>query len=192
MNNKSYLVTYLITLVGGIALVVLNGRARLFDAIAVLIGIIFLVLGVVSLLGSFRLTKADKAAGRKPSVSLAVASAGALGLGLLMVFAPGLFIHYLVYVIGIVLILCGVLQLYNFVPSMRSFGLSWLYLGIPAVCMLAGVLIMILGPAKVMNFMALLTGSVLIVYSLNGFVGYLAAAKLMKSAKAGPELVDVK
>ena len=73
MNNKSYLVTYLITLVGGIALVVLNGRARLFDAIAVLIGIIFLVLGVVSLLGSFRLTKADKAAGRKPSVSLAVA-----------------------------------------------------------------------------------------------------------------------
>ncbi len=79
MNNKSYLVTYLITLVGGIALVVLNGRARLFDAIAVLIGIIFLVLGVVSLLGSFRLTKADKAAGRKPSVSLAVASAGALG-----------------------------------------------------------------------------------------------------------------
>ena len=47
-------------------------------------------------------------------------------------------------------------------------------------------------PAKVMNFMALLTGIVLIVYSLNGFVGYLAAAKLMKSAKAGPELVDVK
>ena len=51
---------------------------------------------------------------------------------------------------------------------------------------------MILGPAKVMNFMALLTGIVLIFYSLNVFVGYLAAAKLMKSAKAGPELVDVK
>lgn len=192
MNKKSNLLTYLITLACGIALIVLNGREKLFDAIAILIGIVFLLLGAVSLIGALHLRKSEKQAGIRPNVPLIVVSAGALALGLLMVIIPTFFVHYLVYAIGVVLVLCGAIQLANLIPGMRTFGLSGFYLSAPVICILAGIVIMILGPAKILDFLAILAGIVMVVYSLNGLVATGVLSSKMHGNKTGErEVVNI-
>lgn len=192
MNNKTYLLTYLITFIGGVLLVVLNSRERLFEALAIIVGIVFLVLGLVSFIGSLNLGRAARQAGAKPNPLFSIVSAGAFALGLLMVIMPDFFVKYLVYAIGVVLIFFGGMQLYNFIPGMRSYGLSGYFLSVPVLSVVAGAVIMILGPDKVLNFLALLCGIVMLVYSLNGLVGYYALNSRMKTkGKDGSEVVDI-
>lgn len=177
MNNKTYIYTYLFTLLGGILLVILHNRAQLFDAISILVGIAFLTIGLLTMMSALFLSSAQRAAGMKRSPGLIVVSAAALILGLLMTIVPSFFVHYLVYAFGIIMIICGVIQIYNFLPGMKTIGLSGLFLAMPVISIAIGVGVIVVGAEKILDIMALLTGIVLIVYSINGFVGYFNRVK---------------
>lgn len=183
MNNKSYVYTYLFTLIAGILLVVLRGRADLFIGIAIIIGILFLVLGVLNLIGSVFLPRERREAGERRSPSLIFVSGGALILGLLMVVVPGFFVRYLVYMFGVILIVCGVVQIMNFSPSRRQLGFSAWWMSAPVLSVAAGVVVIALGADRILSILALLTGVVLIVYSLNGFAGYFNRSMLQKRTR---------
>lgn len=192
MDKKSYLLTYLVTLAGGIALIVLNGREKLFDAIAIIIGVVFLLLGAISMIGALHLRKSEKQAGIRPDIPMTVVSAGALALGLLMVIVPSFFVRYLVYAIGVALMLCGAMQLVNLIPARRFSGLSGYYLCAPVLCLVAGIVIMILGPDRILDFLAMLAGIVMLIYSANGLVITVALSSRMKTPEdGGREVVNI-
>ena len=196
MNNKNYIYTYLFTLIAGVLLIILHNRAQIFEAISIILGICFLVLGILSLMSSVFISNKAKEAGAKRSPALIIVSAASFILGLLMVVAPNFFVNYLVYAFGVILLICGIIQLCNFMPHMGGLGFSKLFLIAPILCMFAGILVFVIGAEKILNSLALLTGIVLAVYSINGFIGYFNRRKLAKilAAKIDPSstIVEVK
>lgn len=191
MNNKTYVYTYLFTLIGGVLLLVLHSRADLFDGIAIIIGIVFLVLGILNLVGNLFISSEARAAGVRRSPSLIFVSAGAFILGLLMVIVPHFFVAYLVYMFGIILIVCGVMQVMNFTPNRRSLGFSFWWFSTPVLSIIAGVVVICLGADRILNILAILTGIVLIVYSLNGFLGYFSRARLIRRGGRTSHVVEI-
>lgn len=181
MNNKSFIYTYLFTLIGGVLLIILHGRDKIFEGMCIILGIGFLVLGVLSLLSAIFISNKARAAGAKRSPALIIVSGASFILGLLMVIVPDFFVQYLVYAMGVLLVLCGVIQLCNFMPNIRGLGFSGLFLAAPIACLATGILIFVIGAEKILNVLALLTGIVLVVYSVNGFLGYFKRRALAKT-----------
>lgn len=181
MNNKSFIYTYLFTLIGGVLLIILHNRGQIWEALSIVLGIGFLVLGILSLLSAVFISSKARAVGAKRSPALIIVSGASFILGLLMVIAPKFFVDYLVYAMGVLLVLCGVIQLCNFMPNMRGLGFSGFFLAAPVACLATGILIFVIGAEKIRDVLALVTGIVLVIYSLNGFLGYFKRRALAKT-----------
>lgn len=138
MNNKSFIYTYLFTLIGGVLLLILHGRDKIFEGMCIILGVGFLVLGILSLLSAVFISDKARAAGAKRSPALIIVSGASFILGLLMVLVPAFFVSYLVYAMGVLLVLCGVIQLCNFMPNMRGLGFSGYFLVAPVLSLFAG------------------------------------------------------
>lgn len=196
MNNKSFVYTYLFTLIGGVLLIILHDREKIFEAMCIIIGIGFLVLGVLSMLSAVFISKKAVSAGVKRSPALIAVSGASLILGLLMVIVPEFFVHYLVYAMGVLLVVCGVIQLCNFMPEMRGLGFSGFFLAAPVICLAAGMLVFVIGAEKILDVLALMTGIVLVIYSINGFMGYFKRRSLVgrQAARRDPSaaIIDIK
>lgn len=196
MKNKSFVYTYLFTLIGGVLLIILHNRVQLFEAISIIIGICFLGIGVVSMLSSVFISDRARADGVRRSPAMIIVSAASLILGLLMVVAPSFFVRYIIYTFGVVLLLVGLIQLCNFMPKMGGIGFGWYFLIVPCLSILSGIIVFTVGADKIMNSIALLTGIILAVYSINGFIGYFKRRSLFKAYqdKRHPEdaIIDIK
>lgn len=191
MNNKTYLYSYILTLIGGILLVALHGRAGLFNAITVTVGVLLLVPGVLAFIRAAFPSRTARMAGARPSVPMIAVSLASVVLGVMLVAVPEMFTHFIVYAFGILMIVCGVVQFLNFSPSRRSLGFPWWYMAAPALCICIGVVVMVLGAAQVLDILAMLTGIVLIVYSLNGFIGYYERSKRSHQGGVTGKVVNV-
>lgn len=196
MNNKSFIYTYLFTLIAGVLLIVLHGREKIFEGMCIILGIGFLVLGILSLLSAVFISDKARQAGIKRSPVLIIVSGASFILGLLMVMAPAFFVNYLIYAMGALLVLCGVIQLCNFMPDIRTLGLSGWFLTAPVLSIGFGVAVFVIGAEKILNVLALVTGIVLVVYSINGFFGYFSrrglALRRYMQQKPKETLVNVK
>ncbi|MCM1005063.1 MAG: DUF308 domain-containing protein [Prevotella sp.] len=196
MRNNNFVYTYLFTLLGGVLLMILHDRAQIFEAISIILGVAFLVIGTLSLLSSLFIGEKARAAGVRRSPVLVIVSSASFILGLLMVIAPKFFVEYVIYTFGIIMILAGLIQLCNFAPKMRGIGFKWYFLIVPCLCLLAGIVVFSVGAQNIANSMALLTGIVLTIYSINGFIGYFQRRSLLKiyEDKINPsrEIINVK
>ncbi len=191
MNNKTYLYSYLFTLIGGVLMVVLQNRAGLFEAITIIIGIMFLVPGLLMFIRTAFPTKSAKVAGVKPSVPAMIVSGAAVVFGIVLIAAPHLFTNLLVYAFGALMIICGIMQLANFSPSMKSLGFPWWYMATPVLCIAIGVVVIVIGADRILNLLALITGIVLIVYGVNGLIGYFDRSSRMKRGGVTGRVVSV-
>lgn len=174
MKSKTYLLTYLFTLLGGILLVMLNSRADLWNWIVIVIGALFFVPSVLAVINAFLHSVAKNEYGqkqRKPWL-LMIPAIGGVILGIFMIIIPDFFINYLIIAFALVLVACGGLQLYNLLPRMRTLRISPYFLIAPVLTLLLGVVILVIGTEKIKNIAAILTGIMLILYSVNGFIGY--------------------
>lgn len=181
MRNKNYIYTYLFTLIGGVLLIILHNRSQIFEAISIILGIGFMVVGILSLMSAVFISEKARAAGVKRSPVLIIVSGASLVLGTLMVVAPSFFIDYLVYTLGFIMILCGLIQLCNFMPRMSLLRFSWVFLIVPCLSLLAGLVVFTVGAEEIKDMLALLTGIVLTVYSVNGFIGYFNRRSRLKA-----------
>lgn len=173
MKSKTYLLTYLFTLIGGILLVLLNGRTELWDGIVIVVGVLFFIPSVLAIINALLNGKRPDEYGRtRRQWLLLVPAIGGLILGLFMIVSPGLFINYLIIAFGLILVACGGLQLYNLIPRMKVLKVSPYFLIAPTLTLILGLVILILGSDKVKNIAAIMTGIMLILYSINGFIGY--------------------
>ncbi len=184
MQQKSILMTYLFALIGGILLSILHSRANLFEGIVIVIGVLFIIPCLYTLFCmlidyfKYKRQKRDNAGETVKVFSSArwlalVPIVGGICFGTFLVSQPGFFVAYLIYTFGAVMALCGLVQGGYMIFIIRDFRLSWWWITIPTLAFLAGVAVFVLGAEKIESTVALITGIVLILYSINGFASFL-------------------
>lgn len=180
-NNSYYLWTYVITLIIGVLLLIFTGRTNLFNIIVTIIGVLFIIPSVVMLFMGFAgKTAADGTRQSRPWYT-ALVSIGALVFGVLLVVMPGFFSRYLIYTLAIILILEGIAQILDLNDMGNDVGgIPWMWYVMPWLTVAAGVIIIIVGPAKVADTVTIITGAIMVLYSVNGLMGHNAH----RSAKA--------
>lgn len=191
MNNTSYLYSYLLSLIGGVLLVILHGRDGLFTAITIIVGILFLLPG---LLAVGRGIKGHRGEPTGPSGSeplMIVVGALAAIFGLLLIITPHLFVNFIFYAFGLLMIIGGVVQLINFSPKHRSLGFSGIFMVVPVLAIIIGVVVIIVGAEKLFAMLAMITGIVMIVYGVNGLIGYADRAKRIKGGGSLGHQVEI-
>ena len=202
MNSRNILTVYILAIIGGILLIILNGRASLLEGIVIVIGVLFLVVcGVMLLQIILSLLHKEKSVSdtmipvagqsgdiehapsndqlssmkrtqRRMRTMMLIPVGGGILFGILLVSAPGFFVRYLIYTFGLVMILCGLVQLIFTLPGMRWMNVNRWWLVPPIAIMLVGVTVFILGPEGVEKAIILLTGIVLTVYGIEGLIGW--------------------
>ena len=179
-TNKSFIFTYILTLIGGLLLAVFNSHANIFEFIIIIIGILFLIPGIFTIIGSIlSIRLSDKRLQTLNWLAL-IPSFGGVIFGSILMIMPNIFKNYLIITFGILLVVFGFIQLFNFLSGMRQLKISALYLIVPSLTLLCGAFILILGPEKIESIVTLATGIVLICYSINGLIAYYTKKSILK------------
>ncbi len=173
MKTKSLTYTGIITLILGIVLLFMQATA--INVVVMVVGGAFLLAAVLNLVMVFRRKAHLEAEGRGASAQsvsiVATISAVATGaLGIWMLIAPQGFSSLLVYSFAAIIILAGLYHI-----CMLSFGFSqarfpFAFYILPILLVIAGCVILYLGPVRMMNAIVLVTGISLIVYSVCNFI----------------------
>ena len=171
-KNLNYILSYVLTLIVGVLLLVYYEQANIFRTMVVVIGACLLIPSIVALYMGFSGKKdADGVRHSRPWYVGSSAIAGLIG-GVLLVAMPDFFVQYLIYTLGVVLVVFGIIQILNLSAEGRELGGNpggW-YI-IPWATVVAGIVILIMGPQRIANAATILTGIVLTVYSVNGLLG---------------------
>lgn len=106
--------------------------------LVIVIGVLFIVPGVISLVGYFRAR--SKNAGLSPSFP--IESAGSVIFGLWLVSMPTFFVNILMYVLGVLLILAGIQQMVSLTSARKQAAISPLFYIFPIAILICGVVIL--------------------------------------------------
>lgn len=184
MKTKPYFLTYLSALIVGVLLLVFTGKADIFRWMVIIIGILFLLPSLWVIIsgatGSKKngvrtedttdVTGGNNDARRSHNVFLTVIGVCGLVFGVILLSMSGFFAQYIVYTLGVVLILCGLAQIvYMAVVSALAGVNRWFYL-MPWLTLIAGIVVIFLGPDGVGNIITWLAGVFLVAYAVNGMV----------------------
>lgn len=172
MKGKNYLITYLSALVIGILLLIFHDRDALYNTVVLVIGILIALPSLILLITELaRKPKGDSSPGYAGAIrwSSAVAALAGVAFGIWMIVNPALFVSAIIYTLGAILILVGLAQMFAIYLAAKPLRPAIGWYVIPILTLLAGIVIIILGPAKVSSCAGLITGIMLVVYAANGF-----------------------
>ena len=167
MRGKTDLFTSVIVLAVGIALICLYQRVDILDWIVVIVGIMFMIPGIFSLVGGM----ASKRPGNASSI---VAGVGAICLGVVMCIVPSFFAHILVYIFAGILIIGGIYHIAFLGWMSRPFVLPWYYYIIPILMIGAGLLMIFTSLRTLNNAVVLITGIAFVCSSFNSLIEWIA------------------
>lgn len=180
MKSKNYVITYLSALAIGILLLVYYQQQALYQTIVIVIGALIAIPSLVLLLTMLlRRRPAGQTAGAGAIVvATEIASVVGLAFGIWMMCSPQFFITAIIYTLGAILILVGIAQICYVYQAARPLrpAIGWFI--VPALTLVAGVVLIVLGPDKVTACAGLVTGIVLVVYAANGFASAGREARL--------------
>lgn len=183
MNSKATVITNLIVLAAGVLLCLVHGRENIPHTIVFITGVTLIVPGLINLVLLFSHRDDER---HRPTATMKVAgwisSIASVGLGVLMVVAPGLFTPILVYIFGSVMVLSSLMLIYLMSRAVKEHGIPvWLYAG-PVLVLVAGVVMLCMGQPKITDSMVtLITGIGMIVFSLSWFT---ASIMIVRSRRA--------
>ena len=145
-------------------------------AIGILVGLPSLVLVLMELFRKKPSDEARKAESRMVKTQAAatnwatlIAGIAGLALGIWMLCSPAFFIKAIIYTLGAILVLSGIMQIAAIYSASRPLKPLMLWFIIPVLTLIAGLVVILLGPEKVSALAGLITGIALVVYSANGF-----------------------
>lgn len=193
MKGKNYLIAYVSALVIGILLLIYHDRAQLYQTLVIVIGALIAIPGLVLIL--MEIFKKKKPVRKSEATSEKVEShvinwatiiTGTAGLilGIWMLCSPEVFIKAIIYTLGGIVILVGILQIIAIYQAARPLPPLPLWLVVPVLSLVAGIIIVVLGPEKVTSVAGLISGIVLVVYAANGFAATGREAKQKGEAEA--------
>ncbi|MDE5774037.1 MAG: DUF308 domain-containing protein [Muribaculaceae bacterium] len=169
MKERTYLFTYLSALIIGILLLIFHSSDHLLNGVIIAMGALIGIPSLIMLI-SYLLPKKDEngVTRSKPWYGI-IASAAALGVGIWMIASPGFFMNVSIYTLGAILIIAGIAGIFFIAMAARPAPVQFLWLIVPIISIAAGLVIVILGPKTIAGSAALITGVVLVIYSVNGF-----------------------
>lgn len=187
MKGKNYLFTYVSALVIGILLLIYHDKDQLYNSLVIVIGILIalpsLVLLLVELFRSRKPREDSETRGQRAECAMAnwstiIAGIAGLALGIWMLCSPAFFIKAIIYTLGSILILGGLLQIIAIYTAASPVRPVMLWFVIPVLTLIAGLVIIQMGPDKVSAAAGLIAGIALVVYAANGFASAGREAKL--------------
>lgn len=152
----------ILALILGLVLVLWPDSA--INYLVILIGVLFLVPGLIALVGYLTRDKKHHAEAVFP-----IDGAGSLLLGLWLVIMPTFFVNILMYVLGILLIIGGIQQLVTLNQARKWTQVSSLFYIIPILILLCGILILF-KPFQVMETAFILFGITSMIYGISELV----------------------
>jgi len=186
MLKPAYLYYYIATLLAGLALIIFNSTAKIYEIIVFIIGAIVFISSGYILLTSLFPGKKIKETGVKTSPIVWGPITGGIIFGILLMAVPGFFVTYLIYTFGVLLVICGIIQLASVSGGMRHLELSGWFLAIPILAIVIGIAIILSGPQEAKNIVMILSGAVLACYGLNGITDYIKRTSLGKKHLPAP------
>lgn len=209
MNNRlNNWPVILIVAVVGVLFIVWHGENSLFDWIVRLIGLSLVVPGIYVFVSSLKelrdarrrlegsATAADRAVaelglGERAAIySMVVVSVATVAVGLWMIIAPTMFVALLAYLFAALLVIFGIYQLVAIAYFNRDAHFGWYFYAVPAVFIIAGVIILFSSPDTIRNTVALLTGILLIAAAVNALVQNVAIIRLNRQARKSKRIEE--
>ena len=148
----------------GVVLVLCPKNAILY--IVFTIGILFIILGLISLISYFISDKAER------TIPLLFAGIGSLLFGVILVSVPDFFISVLMLLLGIILLLGGIEQIVNLIRAKKRTAVPMAFYIVPSLILIAGVLVL-LNPFKTAETLFILIGATCLVYGIMELVYWL-------------------
>lgn len=105
--------------------------------LVIIIGILFILPGLISMIAYFTRNKDGETSSIFP-----IEGAGSFLFGLWLVIMPQFFVNILMYVLGILLIIAGVQQIVSLVSARKWTAVPFGFYVIPVLILLAGILIL--------------------------------------------------
>lgn len=162
------IITYTATLVAGILFIIFRQGTNVLEATNRIVALIFILPGIINFIAGLRNNRRS-GKGWTTTFGLMLVSAGAVALGVLMLFFPEFFLPYVAFSLGVVLVLCGAYQLIAVLKGSSKAAERW-FVAVPLLTMGAGVAVMVLGDKGMDATWWIVVGSALLAYSLNGFI----------------------
>lgn len=166
MDYKGNLWSAILALIVGIVMVFFSDLA--LETVVLVIGILFIATGVFNLI--IEMNRKDEKGRKRISPIGVLATAGTGILGILMVCTPHTMINLIIYLFAAAFILLGVYQICSLAFFYRPVTFPFWFFILPALLVITGVVICIIGPSAVAQTMTLITGIALIVYAIASFI----------------------
>ncbi|MDE6810815.1 MAG: DUF308 domain-containing protein [Muribaculaceae bacterium] len=188
MKGKNYLLTYVSALVIGILLLIYHDKAQLYNSVVIAIGALIalpsLILLIIEIVRSSKksdvnTTRSERAEKEAANWATIVTGLAGLALGIWMLCSPAFFIRAIIYTLGGILILVGIVQISAIYSAARPVRPIALWFIIPVLTLIAGLIIVLMGPEKVSSVAGLIAGISLVVYAANGFAAAGREAKVV-------------
>lgn len=167
MKPKNNALVNVMVLIAGIAFLFLRGDV--INLMVMVMGALFMVSAVVNVIYMFT---SRSAAGSGSHLAGTLVCIAAFALGLWMTLAPGALIGIIVYLLAGLLILGGIYHIYMIAYGYRPMQFpGWFYI-LPTLLLATGIVILVMGPDAVKNYLVLVTGIAMIVFAVSSFLEY--------------------
>lgn len=178
-NEKSTLITNLFVFIAGILLIILHNRVSIMESIVVILGLMFLIPSVISLIVVFLQRRAEY--NRGYSYAGIIPAIGGIVFGLFLVVRPEIFVGILVYMFAAILILGGLYHILFLAIGSKTVKMpGWFYI-LPALMTIAGIVIMFTDLRTLENIVVLITGIALVCFSVNSLLEYIGYKTVFRS-----------
>lgn len=160
-NFNYYALSSICALIIGVLLVVWPDVAVRY--LVITIGVLFMLPGLIGIFGYFATAKRREEAGIR--AALPVSAIGSVLLGFWLMIMPDFFITILMYVLGALLVLGGLSQLFNFISVRNITKVPFIMYMIPVLVLLAGIIVLV-NPFQAAAVPFIILGISSIVYAL--------------------------
>lgn len=185
-KRNSFFLVNTFVLLAGILLAILYDEARLMESTVVVLGVMFLVPSVVSLIFMLSQMSKSKSIVDDDAESVGLSNGGLLPViggicfALSLILKPLLFVEILAYLFAIILIIGGLYHIIMLLTYSKKMSVSlWLY-ALPALVTVAGFVLILTDVRTVEKWANLITGIALICFSIASFTEYLAERRGLK------------
>lgn len=168
MSGKSDLFTSLVVAIAGVVMICLYQRIDILAWIVMLIGAMFLIPGLFSLILGMRSRQ------NGGSTTTLLAGIGAVALGVIMMVLPNSFTGILVFIFAGLLIIGGVYHIVFVGWLARPFVLPFYYYILPVLMVVAGIVLIVINKQLLNSIVVLVTGISFVVWSFCSLVEWIA------------------
>ena len=183
MKKSASLIAYIAALVIGIILLSLHEQVNLLRDVVIAIGVLITVPSAVMFISAL-IGKKDEYGNRVfPAWYTIIVAIAGLVLGIWMLSKPAWFENWMVYTLGVVLILVGAAQITFIYSASKPYGANPWWYCVPILVLAGGFIICFIGPEGLNTWAAITTGILLIVYAANGLASLGRECKVEKLRK---------